>query len=344
MSIQVIDPLVDDRWVDLLSRHPSASAFHQRGWLQALHATYKYEPIVLTTAPVDETLSDGIVLCRVSSWLTGTRLVSLPFADHCQPLLSGGSEPEFTEWLQEECRSQSLKYVELRPLSRLGDGLRGWQSSRSYCFHELDISDSSEMIFQRFHRDSIQRKIRRAQKEGLSYEAGKSEKLVNEFYRLLLVTRRRHGLLPQPRQWFQHLVQYMGESLCIRVARDGPNPVAAILSIRQGPTATYKYGCSDERYHSLGGMPFLFWKLVQESKAQGVVNIDFGRSDLDNKGLITFKNKLGATQRLITYYRSPHAMNDSGIMQSSKIARRSLMFLPDSLYSAAGGLLYRHMG
>ena len=43
--------LSDSRWDELVSRHPRASVFHERGWLEALVRTYGYEPFVLTSTP-----------------------------------------------------------------------------------------------------------------------------------------------------------------------------------------------------------------------------------------------------------------------------------------------------
>jgi hypothetical protein len=45
MGIDVINPLSDDRWDDLVTHHPRASVFHQRGWLEALSRTCGYEPL-----------------------------------------------------------------------------------------------------------------------------------------------------------------------------------------------------------------------------------------------------------------------------------------------------------
>src|SRR5260370_41497972 len=92
VKIHILNPLVDRRWDELVARHPGASVFHQRGWLEALARTYGYEPYVLTSASPGEPLKDGIVLDRVSSWITGCRLVSLPFSDHCDPLLDNPSD------------------------------------------------------------------------------------------------------------------------------------------------------------------------------------------------------------------------------------------------------------
>lgn len=190
MNIHIANPLSDSRWDELVARHPRASAFHRRGWLESLARTYGYEPLVLTSSPAGEPLQDGIVLCRVASWITGTRLVSLPFADHCDPLLQDADESrEFSNWLQAECDRKRWDYVELRPLSwnQPADGVL--KASGSYCFHTLDLTPTLEQLFRNLHRDSIQRRIQRAEKERLTCKAGRSPELVSEFYRLVRMTR-----------------------------------------------------------------------------------------------------------------------------------------------------------
>src|SRR5437764_1903006 len=87
--VHQIQPLRDTRWDGFLKRHPRASVFHTTAWLEALRRTYGYEPVVYTTTPSGLDLTNALVFCRVESWLTGRRLVSLPFADHCEPLLDG---------------------------------------------------------------------------------------------------------------------------------------------------------------------------------------------------------------------------------------------------------------
>jgi hypothetical protein len=128
-----------------------------------------------------------------------------------------------------------------------------------------------------------QRRIRRAEKEGLSYEVG-SGQLLESFYRLLLITRRRHRLVPQPRAWFRNLLECMGNKAQITLARKDGIPVAALFTLRQRSTVMYKYGCSDDVFHNLAAMPFLFWKLIEDSKQSGATTLDLGRSDLDQPG------------------------------------------------------------
>jgi CelD/BcsL family acetyltransferase involved in cellulose biosynthesis len=345
MNMYFTDPLTDPRWDDLVSRHDRASAFHLRGWLEALSRTYGYQALVLTTAPPGKPMTDGVVFCRVSSWITGTRLVSLPFADHCEPLIDDKSElAQFLNQLQAERKSQGWRYVEIRPLSPIPGGQSVLQPSRSYCYHELDLSPSLEHIFRGLHKDSIRRRIQHGEREGLMHEVGRTEILVDEFYRLLLMTRKRHQLLPQPRAWFKNLVQFMGDSIQIRLARKDGIPIAAMMTLRHKSSVIYKYGCSDERLHNLGAMPFLFWKLIEESKAWGAERIDFGRSDLNHEGLITFKDRFGTAKRVLNYYRYPQeAKLNSAAWDRIKI-RQVFSILPDSISSIAGRLIYRHIG
>ena len=88
-SLQRIEPLQDPRWGKFLERHPRASVFHTPAWLEALRRTYGYVPVAYTTSLPGRELEDGVVLCQVDSWVTGRRLVSLPFSDHCEPLVDG---------------------------------------------------------------------------------------------------------------------------------------------------------------------------------------------------------------------------------------------------------------
>ena len=49
--IHEFQPLTDPRWGDFLQRHPCSSIFHSVEWLEALHRTYGYDPIAITTSP-----------------------------------------------------------------------------------------------------------------------------------------------------------------------------------------------------------------------------------------------------------------------------------------------------
>lgn len=345
MKFNTIDPLADNRWDDFVSTHPRASVFHQTGWLRALSCTYGYKPFVLTSTPPGQVLQDGTVVCPVRSWITGSRLVSVPFADHCDPLLDDAkSLQNVIKWLQAECARSGYRYVELRPIIGAAAQCPGLLPGSSFYFHELDLRSSTGKMFDRLHKDSIQRKLRRAERERLSCTVGRSNQLLSEFYQLLLITRRRHQVPPQPRLWFQSLAEYMGDKLQIRVAKKDDRPIAALLTVRHGSTVVYKYGCSDERWHALGAMPFLLWGLIRESKDAGAETIDLGRTDLDNGGLSTFKDRFGARKTILTYYRYCDAGRQRRCGIESSLLGRLIPFMPDAALRIAGRVLYKHMG
>lgn len=214
-------------------------------------------------------------------------------------------------------------------------------ADREYYFHTLDLSPSLEQLFRGMHKDSLQRRVRKAEREQLHYETGRSAKLLNDFYRLVVITRKRQRSIPQPRVWFKNLVEAMGEDVQIRVASKNETALAAMLTLRHGQSVVYKYGGSDERFHNLAAMPFLFWKLIEESKVAGLKEIDFGRSDMENAGLVTFKDRFGTQKRILKYYR--YSKNKTAPKSLPSVPSFVSMF-PNIIFSTVGRFLYRHMG
>jgi CelD/BcsL family acetyltransferase involved in cellulose biosynthesis len=350
-TLQQVDPLQDARWEKFLEGNPKASVFHSREWLEALHKTYGYTPIVYTTAALGNDLQDGLVICEVESWVTGRRLVSLPFSDHCEPLINGTAKrAAFSNALIEQSLDAGWRYVELRPRFPIDEAVSPFYSTESYSFHELDLAPDCEVLFRGFHKSSTQRKIRRAEREGLTYQDGSAYSLLETFYHLNMMTRRRQGLPPQPRTWFRNLIDCFGEALTIRVANKGAVPIAAILTIQYKDTVTYKYGCSDARFHNLGGIHLLLWKAIKQAKERGLHRFDLGRSDADNNGLITFKTRWGAKQSTLTYLRYAAKGNSRNNFIPARadwrvrLARRIFSHTPNACLPALGSLLYRHVG
>jgi len=336
------------RWSALLRQHSAASIFHTPSWLDALRRTYGYEPVVLTTSAPGTELTNGLAFCRINSWLTGRRLVSLPFSDHCEPLVTGPEEFEHVLCSLEDSGCKQFKYIEVRPQSPLGPGLEthtGFVKNKTFYFHRLDLRPGLDELFRGFHKNCVQRKIRRAEREALTYEEGRSESLLAKFYRLLLMTRRRHQLPVQPLVWFRTLVNCLDDRLKIRVVSKEGQPVASILTLSFKHSMVYKYGCSDTRFNNLGGTFLLFWKTIQEAKALGAHELDLGRSDSDNAGLVTFKDRLGATRSSLVYYRYAGSLSESSAERwKTQIAKRLFTRLPDGVLKGVGKLLYKHIG
>jgi len=345
-AVYEIDPLRDPRWAALVESHPRSSVFHSTSWLRALHTVYGYEPVAITTCPPGASLTNGLVLCRVKSWLTGWRFVSLPFSDHCEALTDCPEELDaMLLHVKRDLVQKKWRYIEIRPVSHRPTSRTGLGESLTYQFHRLDLRKSAQELFHGFHKDCVQRKIRRAEREELKYEEGNSEALLRKFYRLLVATRRRQNLPPQPLAWFRGLIGTFGNDLKIRVASKGDLPVASILTLANKRCVVYKYGGSIASLNKLGGMAFLFWKTIQEAKDKGLEELDMGRSDTDNLGLIAFKEHWGATGATLNYWRYPAPSPQVPRSAWQKgIAHRFAQVAPDFVLEIVGTLLYKHIG
>lgn len=343
----LINPVSDPRWPQFVAAHSQACAFHTAGWLQALQNTYGYKPLAITSSEPGAELTEAIPFCRVHSWATGRRLVSLPFTDHCQPLIASENIGAYWEFLTDFARQQRYKSVELRPAADFaGAALDSRFCSAEYWIHWLDLSPSIEDVLKSLDKDSIQRKIRRAERERLEYKEGRSREIIDIFYGLLLRTRRRHQLPPQPRAWFNILAGSLDDAIQFRIALKDGAPAAAIVTLRHPNSMIYKYGCSDERYHATGAMPFLYWRMIQDAKQAGIASVDFGRSDTDNPGLIRFKDQWGTRRAALKYYRfpEPRAAHTGSSGAFTRLAKNIFSRLPDSVLETVGRLVYKHIG
>jgi hypothetical protein len=346
MTVYQIDPIKDLRWAEFLHTHPEASVFHTSGWLEALKRTYGYEPVVFTTSPPRTELENGIPFCRITTWFTGRRLVSLPFSDHCVPLVNNSAQlTRLLNSLQSELQNGNWNYIEIRANNLHVTGPVSFEKAKTFSLHKLDLHPNLDELFRGFHKDCVQRKIHRAEREGLTCEQGTDDSLLSKFYHLLLITRRRHGLAPQPVRWFRNLITYLGNSVKIRVASKDGRPVASILTLCHKRVLVYKYGCSDDRFNNLGGTQLLMWKAIQEAKNDRLDEFDMGRSDDDKPGLIAFKGRWGAARSTMSYVRYPLPRpQDIGGGLPGNVAKYFLAHAPDSLLAATGSMLYKYMG
>jgi lipid II:glycine glycyltransferase (peptidoglycan interpeptide bridge formation enzyme) len=175
---------------------------------------------------------------------------------------------------------------------------------------------------------------------------GHDRELLNAFYALLVRTRRRHGLPPQPLEWFEAILSCLKQRVTIRVAYKGTVPVAAVVTLTHRGTVTYKYGASDERWHNLGGMQLLLWKTIEDASAGGFTELDMGRSAIDQTGLVAFKDHWGTIRETLTYVTCPKPSPiRAGLMRGTLgVARWVLSHSPRAALVRLGRAFYHHTG
>jgi lipid II:glycine glycyltransferase (peptidoglycan interpeptide bridge formation enzyme) len=150
------------------------------------------------------------------------------------------------------------------------------------------------------------------------------------------------------------LAATFGDALKIRTASHRERPIAAILTLKSETTLVYKYGCSDESEHNLGGMQMLMWRAIQEAKQEGLGVLDLGRSDASNEGLVAYKDRWGARRSTLIYLRRPLRLRATASASSApmsageswkiRLAGQLFSYAPGGIAALAGRLLYRHLG
>ena len=213
----------------------------------------------------------------------------------CEPLFDSPEEFQFLiQHFRTISRKNKWNYVELRPLSdefgKIAEK-EEYRSTSSYFSHRLDLQVETEKLFKSLDKDSMQRRIRRAERAGLTEECGRTSALLKDFYKMMVLTRKRHHIPPQPYAWFENLMPCLGEAFEIRVAYKDRVPVASIITLRFKTTVYYKYGCSDARFNNLGATPLLLWRTIAEAKSKDATAFDFGRTEQENASLVAFKDK-----------------------------------------------------
>ncbi|MBL0714885.1 MAG: GNAT family N-acetyltransferase, partial [Desulfosarcina sp.] len=92
--------------------------------------------------------------------------------------------------------------------------------------------------------------MRRAIRSGVSVSVSHTIRSVREFYRLNCLTRKRHGLPPQPWYFFEAIYEHIIKCRKghVVLAFYDNKPIAGSVFFHFRKQAVYKYGASDAHY------------------------------------------------------------------------------------------------
>ncbi len=343
-EVKIVNPLEYPSWDNLLLPHDNSSFFHSSRWARLLAETYDYRPIYFALFD-GSGLSALVPVMEVKSFLTGKRGVSLPFTDYCEPLAAG--EQQFRRLfgaLAEYGRLAGWKHIEFRGGS---DFFCGVPPSSSSYGHALDLSKGEDSIFSGL-RDSTKRNIKKARREGVQVLMETSAYAVDEFYGLNCLTRKIHGLPPQPYGFFRGLFTNIIDkgSGFVALASYKGKIVAGAVFLHSGGKAIYKYGASDRAYGFLRANNLVMWEAISWYAKNGYSQLCLGRTEPGNSGLRQFKAGWGASERTINYYRYDLGKKAFVRTPLSVSGTHNAIFrrMPAPLLRAAGAIMYRHMG
>ena len=343
-ELELINPLEQENWNNLLISAPGYSFFHTSNWADVLSKSYNYKPFYLCAREENKSIS-LLPMMEVDSALTGRRGVCLPFTDMCEPIAENAQQfQKLFDHAVALGKKRKWKYLEIRGGEKY---LSAEKPSQLFWGHSLDLSCGQQQLFSNL-RDSTRRNIKRAQNEKVEVNISNSLTTMKDFYRLNSMTRKEHGLPPQPYKFFQHLYDQV-------IARDMGFVATAFLSGRAiaanvylyfGKEVIYKYGASDKAFQHLRANNLVMWEAIKWSCERNFQSLSFGRTESENEGLMQFKAGWGVKPYQIYYYRYDLQKNvfTSNSSDINPLFNKIFSKLPIPVLEVLGRILYRHMG
>jgi hypothetical protein len=344
MNLQILNPLEYPNWDDLLLTAENASFFHSSAWARVLAESYDYKPIYFTSLE-NGSLASLAPFMEINSWLTGKRGVSLPFTDEC-PQIAPDSEisQKMVKPIIDYGEKAGWKYIEWR-----NGGYFPEEAITSDCYftHYVDLTQIERRLFSNL-RDSTRRNIKKATKSGVVLEIGQSRSSLKSFYRLNCITRKKHGLPPQPFSFFAKVYDYIiskGQGTVFSALHSGKT-IASAIFFNLGRKVIYKYGASDPGYQNLRPNNLIMWEAIKYYRAQGFETLNLGRTEPGNEGLLRFKNSLGAKETALEYHKYDLKRKRFVKKQANTVGLAHKVFAraPVGMLRLLGRLLYRHAG
>jgi hypothetical protein len=341
-SLSIINPIHHEGWNDLLLSTPEYSFFHSSQWAKVLSDTYGYIPHFFCVLQ-EEKIVSLIPIMGVKSILTGKRGVSLPFSDYCEPFI--GEEASFHGLFNDVVsfgKDAGWEYIEFRGGAEFFHAV----PSATFYTHILEFAADEDQIFSKF-RESTQRNVRKAERAGLRVRISDDEDSMDRFYRLNCLTRKQHGLPPQPHFFFKKIYdeiikQKMG---FVALATLDQKTIAGAVFFQFGEKALFKYGAFDRKFQSVRANNAIMWEAIRWHLVRGYRSFSFGRTDPDNNGLRQFKLGWGTREEELHYFTYDLSKNDfvkgrHGVHELYTAVGKKL---PVPVLKVIGSAFYKHL-
>ena len=333
------------KWDEFVLNHPRSTPYHLSGWLKVIQQTYSFRPLLFVWRG-EGAISGVFPVFLVRQFTGDRRLISLPFSDYGGPLfLEEKVAGEALEELLREYKRQQ-KSIEIRGF--VPEGL-GFIPLEYYKSHVLSLSESLSAISSRIEKRTILYSIRKAERAGLETRESNDADGMEQFYRLNVLTRRKHGVPAQSKAFFENLLQNMirkGFGYLL-LSHYMSQTVAASLFLNAGRRLHYKYNASDPNV--LGKITpnhALTFHAIKKANEEGYLSLDFGRTSPDNEGLMRYKAMWGCECLDCPYHYFPQIRGASSTAESSRLFKAFTGLwrrLPMSTTRAIGPWIYRYM-
>ena len=338
-----ISPINSKTWDKSVLTFPNHTIFHSKAWARVLHESYDYIPRYFVLYNQNK-ISAALPLMEIRSPVTGKRGVSLPFTDECTSLNRNSREVEYLfQKAVQYGEKAAWRYIELRDYNPFFRDIRPFCR---YYSHTLDLSLGEDKLYAGL-KSSNRRNIKKAQKQGINIKISNSINSLEKFCRLNCITRKKHGLPPQPDKFFKKIHQHLliQNHGFIALALVDQKVIAGALYLQFGKSALFKYGASHPDYLNLRPNNLVMWEAIQKLAGEGFHTMSLGRTDPENEGLLQFKRGWNPKETQLEYIRYNLTTQSFETRKTNPNSGYSLFRqMPIPVLKLMGNLLYKHVG
>lgn len=311
MSVRTIDPLTDPAWRSLLSTCQAATLFHSPPWLQAVADAYGFEIRGHAASAPSGELTGAVAYCEIDDF-AGRRIVSAPFSDACDPLVtSAAAWHELLKALQ--LRGVPLNLRCLREPSVVAT--KHIQIVKTARWQRISLEGCSIEDLWRRISPVARRGVRSSERAAVEVRPLQGDGDRAAFHQLHVALRKtKYRLLAQPIRFFDALERrFQDEGAWHSLAAYlGQRMVAGTVYLRWADTLYYKFNASAPDMLYARSNNRLVWEGMRLAKSLGCRYLDLGPSDDDQPGLIRFKRSFGAEEEELRFLRwTPDDWTDS---------------------------------
>jgi hypothetical protein len=318
-----------------------------------LQERYRHEPAYYIEENEQGDILAAVPFFHISSPLTGKRLACLPCSEYCWPLgESSDSVFRILDFAKREVSGKQGWYLEIRGRSgTLSPGELGLNESLSRLRHVADISDGPAKVRARIEAKSqnLKRSLKRSEASNLTVREARTTEDLRGFYELTSVTRKRLNLLP----WTYRFIESMYRIIVLTnhgfllLVELGNEVIAGSMFFMFKDQVLLKINASSNEHSQYRPNYLLTWAAIERACKSGCKYFDFGITDMDNEGLLSFKRQWATDELPAPYFYYPAIKGANTLSRDSWLKQAYMLFnqrAPGLALSLAAGMLNRHLG
>jgi hypothetical protein len=124
--------------------------------------------------------------------------------------------------------------------------------------------------------------------------------------------------------------------------------IAGAVFLKFGRNSTYKFGASDLSFQHLRPNNLLMWDAIERLRQEGSHRLSFGRTALQDAGLLQFKRGWGTTESIVPYSRiglgKAVAVQTGYSRKAAEAGMDIARKLPIPMLRLLGSIVYKHVG